>query len=73
MELTGVAEAARREETGIPERSREKWFTEATSGLNDLLGSHAGIAVAVGRVAGEVDGKRTMDVEQTWDQSVDRE
>ena len=38
MELTGVAEAARWEETGIPERSWEKWLTEATSGLNDWLG-----------------------------------
>ena len=39
MELTGVAEAARREEAGIPECLREKWFTEATSGLNDWLGA----------------------------------
>jgi hypothetical protein len=35
MELIGVAEAARWEEMGIPECSREKWFTEAASGLND--------------------------------------
>jgi hypothetical protein len=38
MELTGVAEAARWEETRIPECLWEKWLTEATSGLNDWLG-----------------------------------
>ena len=37
MELTGVAEAARWEETRIPECLWEKWLTEATSGLNDGL------------------------------------
>ena len=36
--LTGVAEAARRTKTRIPERPEEKWPTEATSELNDGLG-----------------------------------
>ena len=38
MELTGVAEAARWEETRIQECLLAKWLTEATSGLNDWLG-----------------------------------
>ena len=36
--LTGGAEAARREETRIPEWRLGKSFTEAASGLNDGLG-----------------------------------
>jgi hypothetical protein len=39
MELTGVAEAARGEEMRTPECLWEKWLTEATSGLNDWLGT----------------------------------
>ena len=59
--------AARWEETRNPSEWRRKLPVEAASGLNDGLGSCDGVAAALGRDAGRVDGARTMDVERTWD------
>jgi hypothetical protein len=60
-----VPTAARREETRNPNEWRRKLPVEAASGLNDLLGSCAGLVAALGRDAGKVDGVRAMDGERT--------